>query len=65
MKERALLDILSSSVNNTNSVSTDKPSPQKVNSTKKNKKSLSAIERTKMNNKRVRKNISSPVKKTC
>ena len=63
MKERALLDMLSSSVNNTNSVSMDKPSPQKVNSTKKNKKSLSAIERTKINNTRVRKNISSPVKK--
>ena len=63
IKERALLDMLSSSGNNTNSFSTDKPSSQKVNSTKKNKKRLSVIEKTKTNNKRVRKTITSPVKK--
>ena len=62
IKERALLDMLSSSQNNTNSVTTDKPSPQKVNSTQK-KKSLSVIETTKTNNKRVRNHISSPGKK--
>ena len=62
MKERALLDMLLLSQNNTNSVTTDKPSPQKVNSTQK-KKSLSVIETTKTNNKCVRNHISSPGKK--
>ena len=48
MKERALLDMLSSSVNNTNSVSMDKPSPQKVNSTKKTRKAYPLLKEQKL-----------------
>ena len=47
IKERALLDMLSSSGNNTNSFSTDKPSSQKVNSTKKKKKGYPLLKKQK------------------